>query len=288
MNSIGADLTKHQRPRGSASSAEPLREAAPARAEYSAEPVDGRSARWAAHRQQRRDVLIRTARKAVHRLGPDASMEEIATAAGTSKSVFYRYFGDKAGLQQAVGEVVIGQMQETVLTAAQSATSSRQGLKNMVSAYLHMAQTSPHVYAFVTQNPNQTGPASVRTPDTSPPETEPRRPVMPGLGGTSGALGSFFDAIVAMVTVPLESVDDPLSSAQSVLAHYWPAAAIGLVRTAGELWLSSDSRQRPDADAMAEHITHWLYEGVDPPVAPQQLEGTPDSSTSPPLQNEGR
>ena len=34
-------------------------------------------------------------------------MDEIAAAAGTSKSIVYRYFVDKTGLQMAVGEVVV-------------------------------------------------------------------------------------------------------------------------------------------------------------------------------------
>ncbi|BAS18061.1 hypothetical protein AHiyo8_63640 [Arthrobacter sp. Hiyo8] len=70
-------------------------------------------------------------------------MEDIATAASTSKSVYYRYFGDKAGLQQAMGEVVLGQMQRRMKEAAESAQTPREGLFAMVSAYLQMAESSP-------------------------------------------------------------------------------------------------------------------------------------------------
>ena len=132
--------------------------------------VDGRAARWQSHREERRRELIKSARKAVHALGSDASMEDIAAAAGTSKSVFYRYFGDKAGLQQAVGEVVLSQMQRRIQEAAQSAQTPREGLLAMVSAYLQMAETSPNVYTFVTAllsrraRGSQRGHGSIRSP----------------------------------------------------------------------------------------------------------------------------
>jgi AcrR family transcriptional regulator len=200
--------------------------------------VDGRSARWETHREERRRSLIRESRRAVHRLGAEASMEDIAAAAGTSKSVFYRYFGDKAGLQQAVGEVVIGQMQQKILEAAKTAGSPRQGLLNMVLAYLEMAETSPEVYAFVTQGAGEV-PAG-------------------------GALGHFFDAVTAMITVPMRAH----LGEHSVLLAYWPTAAIGLVRSAGELWLNSPpSPAKPDHAQMAELITGWLFHGISAEIA---------------------
>lgn len=176
-------------------------------------------------------------------------MDDIAAAAGTSKSVFYRYFGDKAGLQHAVGEVVIRQLQETVLAAAQTANTPKQGLKNMVSAYLHMAATSPNVYIFATQSP--AGESSLTQDITH----------------ATGALGSFFGAILDMVTTPMGA---RLGSADSPPARFWPTAAIGLVRTAGELWLigSAKDPQRPSAEEMAENITSWLFEGISSQLGP--------------------
>ncbi|GAB3540811.1 TetR/AcrR family transcriptional regulator [Arthrobacter tecti] len=206
--------------------------------------ADGRSSRWEKHRENRRHALIKTARKAVHRIGPGASMEDIASAADTSKSVFYRYFGDKAGLQRAMGEVVVSQMQEQLFDAARKATTPREGLHAMVSAYLQMAGTSPNVYVFVTQ-PNQEG-------------------VTPSLEG-SAALSSFFDAVSAMLARPLDeylghSVTD---SAKTRTLTLWPRAAIGMVRAAGEQWLSTpDGEHRPTEADLADAITGWLLDGI--------------------------
>jgi hypothetical protein len=134
--------------------------------------------------------------------------------------------------------VVIGQMQQKILEAAKTAGSPRQGLLNMVLAYLEMAETSPEVYAFVTQGAGEV-PAG-------------------------GALGHFFDAVTAMITVPMRAH----LGEHSVLLAYWPTAAIGLVRSAGELWLNSPpSPAKPDHAQMAELITGWLFHGISAEIA---------------------
>jgi len=217
---------------------------------------DGRSSRWESHREERRRQLIKQARRAVHALGSDASMEDIAAAAGTSKSVFYRYFGDKAGLQQAVGEVVLDQMQRRIREAAQSAVTPREGLFAMVSAYLQMASTSRNVYTFVTRHAEASGAAAV-----------------------SGALGHFFDAVAEMIATPMRS---HLGDGKEAVIGFWPKAAIGLVRNAGEQWLSTaDSAAKPGQDAMARQITDWLCVGIAPELS------TPSTTKQPVSTNEG-
>ncbi|MEC5190984.1 MULTISPECIES: TetR/AcrR family transcriptional regulator [unclassified Arthrobacter] len=219
--------------------------------------VDGRASRWQSHREERRRELIKSARKAVHRLGSDASMEDIAAAAGTSKSVFYRYFGDKAGLQQAVGQVVLSQMQRRIQEAAQSAQTPREGLLAMVSAYLQMAETSPNVYSFVTRY--------------TPGDAEAA-----GAGlTTAGPLGHFFAAISDMIARPMRNHLGDSAGREAVIG-FWPNAAIGMVRNAGEQWLASPaSPAKPGQEAMARQITDWLCLGI----APELRVAAPDPAS---------
>ncbi|MBD8043699.1 TetR family transcriptional regulator [Arthrobacter sp. Sa2BUA2] len=207
---------------------------------------DGRSIRWEAHRAERRGTLIKAARRAVHTIGAQASMEEIAAASGTSKSVYYRYFGDKSGLQQAMGEVVISQMQDKILSAARSADSPRSGLRAMVSAYLQMAETSPAVYAFVTG-----GPAGDAAGTNEP--------------GVAAALSDFFANISAMmdhaVRFYLEGHES--DAVTQAAAGFWPTAALGMVRAAGERWLATPpGPARPTEAEMTDQLTAWLFDGI--------------------------
>ncbi|WP_263120980.1 TetR/AcrR family transcriptional regulator [Cellulomonas fimi] len=114
--------------------------------------VDGRSTRWDDHREARRAELARAARKLVHHRGPDVSMDDIAAAAGTSKSIVYRYFTDKTGVQLAVATEVVADIRAALADAARTADGPRAALRAMVGTYLAMIESSPAVYTFVTRD----------------------------------------------------------------------------------------------------------------------------------------
>jgi len=168
--------------------------------------IDGRNSRWDNHRHTRRRELARAARKAIHHQGPDVSMSEIAAAAQTSKSIFYRYFADKTGLQAAIGELVVADIGETLKTVAHQEKTPQDSLRAMINAYVETITNSPHVYRFVTQ-----------------PSTDAAAP-----------LGNFLSAITDLVAAPFrQHTKDP----QQLEA--WASGVVGFVRGIGDWWLTS-------------------------------------------------
>ncbi|MGY4645262.1 TetR/AcrR family transcriptional regulator [Cellulomonas sp. URHB0016] len=243
--------------------------------------ADGRSTRWADHREARRAELVRIARRTVHHHGPDVSMEEIAAAAGTSKSIVYRYFTDKTGLQIAVAEAVVLQIQGALEGVLRVAPTPRDGLRAMVAVYLEMIESSPHVYAFVTRD---------------------------GSVESGGPLGHFLDSVTALVAAPfarglteddarrtarrpervseqgLERSPDDSSARAVALAELWAAGAVGFVRGAGEWWLAHrDEPGSPDRETTTAQVAAWLWAGPVGLLARDRGRAAPDRTAPDPM-----
>lgn len=233
--------------------------------------TDGRSSRWARHRAQRRIELIRTARSAVDELGAQASMEEIATACKTSKSVYYRYFGDKAGLQRAVGEYTVTRMRDRLEGAARAAGSFEDSVEAMVAEYLLSIERSASVYRFVVALSPDAGRSrhdrhrAERTRgERSGKEDGPAED-----GGERWLIQEFTESVSGLLAeahvrhTPAEGrLEEPVLS-------YWAASTIGMVRGAGEAWMNTpEGTARPSRERMTDLIVGWAVDGLRPPGAP--------------------
>lgn len=196
-----------------------------------AEQVDGRSTRWATHRQRRRAELCHAARRAVHKQGPDLSMDEMAAAMGTSKSIVYRYFTDKSGLQAAVGIAVLDEIDDALAAAARAGSTPRDQVEAMVGVYVHMLTNSPNVYRYVTQ-----------------PENRP------------STFTTFLSKVRDYVALPLTEILSGRGD-DAATAHLWAAGMVGFVRGAGEDWLERGADRVPP-ELLERKITSWLWAGA--------------------------
>jgi AcrR family transcriptional regulator len=168
--------------------------------------VDGRAARWTAHRIARREELIDAAVAAVKEFGTGVGMDQIAAAARTSKPVIYRYFVDKNDLYRAVGERVIAEI-VNALRRVPHDSEPQALLRASIDAYLQLLEENPQLFRFVTQH---------RMPD----EAEFSRPVADVL---AYALGEQLRAI----------------GLEPAGARPWGEAVVGFIRAASLWWLDN-------------------------------------------------
>ena len=197
-------------------------------------PVDGRSARWAQHREQRRAELLDVARHLIHERGPDVTMEDIAAASGTSKSIVYRYFEDKSHLQRDLGRSILQAMHDKLLEEMR-VLEQRMGrepepeerIHAMIRAYVGTAQRSPGVYRFVT------------------------RP--------SDGLNHFLDSVTRIVTTFLP--------AGTPSPQIWATGAVGFVERAVDTWMTDleaadGASTTLTSDQLVTRLVTWLMKGL--------------------------
>lgn len=166
-------------------------------------------------------------------------MDVIAAGAGTTKTVFYRYFGDRAGLQLAMGEWAMRVIRREIDAAGAHADEPREALAAMIRAFARLAAGSPAVYTFCDAVVLPTGDEAGR---------------------------DFFTSVTHLLAERLG-----LDEARERL---WAFGALGFVRACTQQWLVERAQHRPalsvDIDVFTHHVTTWVWNShaVDHPTIP--------------------
>lgn len=201
---------------------------------------DGRDARWEQHREQRRADLVDATIRAIREHGATVGMDGIAASAGTSKTVLYRHFGDRATLYRAVADRIDQRVFRHVSTALELPSGEhdpREVVASTVDAYLALVESDPEVYRFVVNRPLVDRPL----PD-DPVEATTNR----------------------VVDLLLRSL--PGAHLPQRQARIWATALVGAVQAVADAWLLAPDRlARP---LLVETLTELAWHGLAPVLDP--------------------
>jgi AcrR family transcriptional regulator len=194
---------------------------------------DGRSKRWAGHREQRRAELVASAIEAIRAHGPDLGMDAFARHAGVSKPVLYRYFADKSELWQAVGQESAAMLMDVIAPAVAKVRAERDVVTAAIDAYLAYIENDPHLYRFVVH------PSGIeRGPDL-----------------VSDVKDTVASSLARIIGDTLREVGLDTGPALP-----WAYGVVGYVQTAGDWWVR---HQQPiSRPALSDYLTTLLWGGI--------------------------
>lgn len=122
--------------------------------------VDGRTARWAGHREQRRLEFVDAAVEVIELQGPGATVDSISRHLGLTRQALYRQFDDRADLDRAIAERAASLLVEELmphlgLDAGLEPDSSdldrdiEESIRAALNAYLDYVERHRQLYRFV-------------------------------------------------------------------------------------------------------------------------------------------
>jgi len=181
-------------------------------------------------RMARRLELLEAAIEVIRREGPTASMDEIAAQAGITKPIVYRYFGDRAGVYQAVAEQYCADLTSRFQSAVATSGDLHANVVTAIDAYLAFVQADPQVHQFLLHPQHATRPAVT-------------------FGYHVG------EVLADVLRQRLEA-----ARRDTAPAGPWGHAIAGMVQAASTWWLVSPEVPRA---ALVEHLSTLLWDGLD-------------------------
>jgi AcrR family transcriptional regulator len=111
---------------------------------------DGRSERWRAHKEARRQEFVDAALTAVRSKGAAVRLDDVCAVAKVSKSVIYRHFRDKDDLFAAVLEQIAGEVfLPRIASQLDPDLDDWAMLRAAIGAYVALVSEEPQLYRFV-------------------------------------------------------------------------------------------------------------------------------------------
>ncbi|WP_338752316.1 TetR/AcrR family transcriptional regulator [Janibacter alittae] len=212
--------------------------------------TDGRSARWAVHRQQRRKELVESAIRTIRSRGAAVGMDELAAGAATSKTVFYRHFTDRQGLYQAVAERVDELILRDIGTALGQGVAKgadlglldvdpRSVIRAAIDAYLMLVERDPELYRFIVSAPIVGSGKSGNAAEAAATAT----------GKMAGQISELISAAL------VDRGHDPAP------ARLWGQSLVGLVRAGADAWLAGSAGDVA-REELTEQLTDLAWSGI--------------------------
>ena len=129
--------------------------------------VDGRTARWAGHRAQRRAAIVDAAIAVIEREGPAATVEQVGAELGVTRQVLYRHFSDRADLDRAIAERAASQLVDDLLPHLGLGDDLPTSIRAALGAYLDYIEEHLSLYRFVRAHDNDVAAGFGGTADAS-------------------------------------------------------------------------------------------------------------------------
>lgn len=185
-----------------------------------------------AQRAVRRQELLDAAVAAIRRDGPGTSMEAMAAAAGVTKPILYRHFGDRDGLVTALADRYSADLVVRIGETLGDATdiTPRALVRAAIESYVTFIEADTALYRFmVLQAPKS------------------------GL-----EVSSLIDRIARRVAQALANNLPDLPGGK-LTTQVWAYGIVGTVHQAGDWWVAS----RPvDHERLVDDLTRLVWGGV--------------------------